>query len=158
MKKQGSRRDPAGKTPADVDRFRKALGRVIAEVREGMELSQEAFAARLGLDQTTVAKAETGKHLWRLETWLIVSRALRIPFYELFRRAVERDSQTRSGVYRRIEALDEEEVSLVRIWRQLTPEGRRILQGRAKACLELYHREDNVVPLVQETRGNQKQS
>lgn len=153
MKRKPPRPDPAGELAA-VRQFRKALGRVIAEVRDGMGMTQEAFAAKLGLDQTTVAKAETGVHLWRMETWLRVGQTLKVPFYDLFKRALEKDTQLGSGVMsRRVEALDEQEIELVRVWRQLTPEGREILLGRARACLDLYHREDNVVPLVHEARG-----
>ena len=158
MKRQMPTRGPTRRIPVDVVRFRRALGVVIAEVRDGMGMTQEAFAATLGLDQTTVAKAETGIHLWRLETWLEVSRALKIPFYELFRRAAERDSMQGGSIIRRVEALDEQEVGLVRVWRQLTVEGQEILSGRANACLELYHREDNVVPLVHGGKGRKASS
>jgi len=149
--------DPVGRIPVDVVRFRKALGRVIAEVRQGLDLSQEEFAAKLGLDQTTVAKAETGIHLWRLETWLNVSRALRIPFYELFRRAAERDPSGRNAMDRVVEALEpKDEVRLILIWRQLTRPGRDVLMERAEACLSLHRQDDNVVALVHQAKRERK--
>ena len=152
MKRRAPHREPAG--TADVVRFRKALGRVIAEIRRGMEMPQSVFAEKLGLDQSTVAHAELGKHLWRLETWLQVSRVLKVPFYELFRRAGDLGTQSGVGMNRVVVALDpKEEVRLIHLWRQLTQEGRTVLMARAEACLELYRHGDNVVPLVHEARG-----
>ena len=151
-------RDVVARLPVDVVRFRRALGRVIAEIREGMELTQEQFADRLQLDQTTVAKAETGIHLWRLETWLMVSQSLKIPFHELFRRAAERDSpQGKTAMNRVVEALEPSEQRLIQVWRQLTPEGRQVLVERAEACLQIYRTGDNIVPLVH-TKASRRQN
>lgn len=137
---------------SDETRFRKSMGRVIAAVRKGLDMTQATFADALELDQTTVAKAETGVHLWRLETWLKLGKILNVPFYELFKSAADTDGRAvvEASKKRTIEALESTESELLRFYRSCNNEGREILMDKAHACAELYSRDRKVVVLTRQ--------
>lgn len=107
-----------------------ALGQVIRGIRNAMGLTQEAFAAKVGLDQTTIAKAETGVHFGRIDTWLQISEAIEMPIDTIFKKAADIvgkvPSTRRSEMMARIiEALEREEQRLVKLYRASNEKGKR---------------------------------
>ncbi len=61
------------------------LGRRVRERREALGLSQEAFAAKCGLDRTYVSGIERGKRNVSLRNLEIVARALGVSLSQLFK-------------------------------------------------------------------------
>lgn len=117
------------------DQLNVALGRVMKELRESRGLTQQQLAGICGVDQTTIAKLETGIHMPRNETWSRLLHPLRVSLAEVMTMAHERTA-LKGG--RQVSALDPDEAALVAIYQDLTAQGRRILMDRAKACLTLH--------------------
>lgn len=61
------------------------LGRRVRARREALGLSQEAFAAKCGLDRTYVSGIERGKRNVSVRNLEIVARALGVSLSQLFR-------------------------------------------------------------------------
>lgn len=64
----------------------KTFGKVLKQLREEMELSQEQFGFRAGLHRTYVSQLERGIKSPSLQTLHKISRALRIKTSELIAR------------------------------------------------------------------------
>jgi transcriptional regulator with XRE-family HTH domain len=63
---------------------RRVAARVVA-LRQARGLSQEALAAKTGLNRVTLARLERALHPPNLETLERIARALRVPLTELVR-------------------------------------------------------------------------
>lgn len=63
---------------------RAALGVRVRELREGLALSQEAFAHRAQLDRTYVSGIERGRRNPTLEVLYRIAEALEVEVRELF--------------------------------------------------------------------------
>ncbi len=63
---------------------RRVAARVVA-LRHARGLSQEALAAKTGLNRVTLARLERALHPPNLETLEWIARALRVPLTELVR-------------------------------------------------------------------------
>lgn len=61
------------------------LGRRVRERREALGLSQEAFAAKCGLDRTYVSGIERGKRNVSVRNLEIVARGLGVSLSQLFK-------------------------------------------------------------------------
>lgn len=62
----------------------KRFGRQLRQLREGMGLSQEAFADRCGLDRTYISGIERGKRNPSLRNVAKIADALRLPLSKIF--------------------------------------------------------------------------
>lgn len=74
---------PTDPTPDWVPARRRAIGRRIAQERQGQGLAIDDIAERTGLDRKTVMTVEAGRHAPTLDTLLLVAAALGLPLAEL---------------------------------------------------------------------------
>ena len=66
-----------------------ALGRAIAEFRQSQGLSQEQFAARIGCQQSFVAKVELGVRRLDVVELIVLARGMQVKAVDLLRRVEE---------------------------------------------------------------------
>lgn len=66
-----------------------AFGKVLRELREGLNLSQERLAFEAGLDRTFVSMLERGKRQPSLTSILMLAKALAVPAHELVHRTTD---------------------------------------------------------------------
>jgi transcriptional regulator with XRE-family HTH domain len=69
--------------------YRIKLGRVLRAMREEKGISQEAFADRFKINRTYYGKVERGENSISLDKLQNISKSLKIPLSELFKRAEE---------------------------------------------------------------------
>jgi DNA-binding XRE family transcriptional regulator len=74
---------PTDPTPDWVPARRRAIGRRIAQERQGQGLAIDDIAERTGLDRKTIMTTEAGRHAPTLDTLLLVAAALGRPLAEL---------------------------------------------------------------------------
>jgi DNA-binding XRE family transcriptional regulator len=117
------------------DAMRAAVGRTIAQLRDSRGFTQTALAEKAGVDQSTVAQIEAGRNLPRLSTWMELCRVLGVSFHDVLRSA-EEHVKAQPGLS--VVAVEAQERELLRIYRDCTAEGRRVLMDRAKAVHTLY--------------------
>lgn len=127
--------------------FKKALGKVVAALRKGADLTQAEFANRLDVDQTTVTKVETGVHLWRMETWLKAGEVLEVDFYEMFKCAANPNDDSGGAMGRKIVALEPDELALVKLFRLSNEEGREAINAAATHYAKMHPKDSRVVPM-----------
>lgn len=67
------------------DRYIKAFGENLKEIRQGKKLSQEDLAFKAGLTLSQVGRIERGKINTSISTIYTIAKALEIESFELFR-------------------------------------------------------------------------
>jgi transcriptional regulator with XRE-family HTH domain len=65
--------------------YKSKLGEFLREARKEAELSQEAFADKLGINRTYYGNLERGENAISIEKLQEISRVLNIPLSELFK-------------------------------------------------------------------------
>lgn len=73
-----------------------ALGRTIRERREALHMTQEALAARIGMNRERVGRAEAGRHALMLGTIELFARGLEMKASELLAEAEALSARTES--------------------------------------------------------------
>lgn len=71
--------------PSSEDRYLKAFGKRVAEIREQRNLSQEKLATNAGVSRETIGLIERGQRWVRISTLHKVARALSVETYELLK-------------------------------------------------------------------------
>jgi transcriptional regulator with XRE-family HTH domain len=71
--------------PPELDRACRKVGKRVARLRAGRELTQQEFAERAGLDYKYVQRIEGGKVNVSLATLLRLAKALRVRLPELLK-------------------------------------------------------------------------
>lgn len=135
-----------GNTAEEEAAFKKAVGTVVRGLRKSAKMTQAAFAEGLGVDASTVTKVETGVHLLRMETWLKAGLLLDVPVHEIFRWATVQ-SQLGGKMSKTIEALEQPELELIRLYRLAKPEGQKLIDNAAATFAGLHPKDSRVVPL-----------
>ena len=79
----------------DCERFRLTLGGVLRERRSGLGLSQEDFAAELGLHRTYIGSVERGERNCGIDNLRRIAEALGVRLSELIREAEGRNARSR---------------------------------------------------------------
>jgi len=66
--------------------YKSKLGEFLREARKDAELSQEAFADKIGINRTYYGNLERGENAISIDKLQEISRVLNIPLSELFKR------------------------------------------------------------------------
>ena len=66
--------------------YKRELGKYLREARKDAELSQEAFADKIGINRTYYGNLERGENSISIDKLQKISRTLNIPLSELFGR------------------------------------------------------------------------
>jgi transcriptional regulator with XRE-family HTH domain len=117
------------KRVSDED-LRVALGRVFADIRLALGIAQGEVA-----DQTTVSKVENGANFPSWPTLLALCRRYRVNLLDVLRAAEE---SVDAEAQRSVVAVETDERELLKLYRDCTAEGRRVLMDRAKAVHTLF--------------------
>jgi DNA-binding XRE family transcriptional regulator len=117
------------------DAMRVAVGKTIAQIRDSRGYTQTALAAEIGVDQSTLAQIEGGRNMPRLSTWMELCRVLGVSFHEVLK-AAEESLRAKPGLS--VVAVETDERELLKLYRDCTAEGRRVLMDRAKAVHTLF--------------------
>jgi transcriptional regulator with XRE-family HTH domain len=114
----------------DDQALRNALGRVFADIRMALGVSQGDT-----LEQATVSKVESGANFPSWPTMLALCRRYRVSLHDVLHAAEEA-----IGVEgeRSVVAVAPDEREILRLYRDCTAEGRRVYMDRAKAVHTLY--------------------
>jgi transcriptional regulator with XRE-family HTH domain len=110
--------------------LRAALGRVFADIRLALGIPQGEVA-----DQTTISKVENGANFPSWPTLLALCRRYRVNLHDVLRAAEE---SVDAEAQRSVVAVEPDERELLRLYRDCTAEGRRVLMDRAKAVHTLF--------------------
>jgi transcriptional regulator with XRE-family HTH domain len=110
--------------------LRAALGRVFADIRLALGIQQGEVA-----DQTTISKVENGANFPSWPTLLALCRRYQVDVSDVLR-AAEESLAGKPG--RSVVAVETDERELLKLYRDCTAEGRRVLMDRAKAVHTLY--------------------
>jgi transcriptional regulator with XRE-family HTH domain len=65
--------------------YKSKLGEFLRDARKAAELSQEAFADKIGINRTYYGNLERGENSISIDKLQQISRALNIPLSELFK-------------------------------------------------------------------------
>jgi len=69
--------------------YRVKLGKLLRSLREEKGISQEAYADKFKINRTYYGKVERGENSISLDKLQTISKSLKIPLSELFKRAEE---------------------------------------------------------------------
>jgi transcriptional regulator with XRE-family HTH domain len=112
------------------EQLRGALGQVLANVRESRDLRQSDV-----LEQSTVAKVESGANFPSWPTFINLCRAYRVTPAEVLT-AAEALLEMKEGT--RMEAVEPDEREVLKLYRECNAEGRRVFMDRARAVHTLF--------------------
>lgn len=122
----------------DYTNFLKRLGAAVRERRLDNKKSQEAIAIDLGIHQSNLSKLEKGIQGFDSKTLFELGQALDTPLHKLFQE-VERTQHHGKGQLnggsmedRRVQLLDDDERTLVRLFESSNAKGRAIFLSMAE--------------------------
>jgi transcriptional regulator with XRE-family HTH domain len=119
-----------GMKKASDEELRAAVGRVFADIRLALGVSQGDT-----LEQATVSKVESGANFPSWPTMLALCRRYRVSLHDVLR-AAEESLESEPG--RSVVAVEPDEREILRLYRDCTAEGRRVFMDRGKAVHTLF--------------------